>query len=585
MSIALEAFCKAVTPPSDMDVVEWACEYVKLPQSARSPNFDIDATPWLRWPMKQIADDENKEVVVMAPVGSGKTTMLEGLLPWIIAEEPGPTLVVMQTDGDARDWTDTRFHPSIKANTKVYPLLPSGKTRGNLRKGEIIFPHMPLFIGGANLSNLQSKSIRWVYLDEVWLYKPGMVEEARRRTHDRWNSRVVMVSQAGSEGDEFDHAFTDGLIHDFCFECEGCKARQSYQWKQVKFKYHKTEAEEYDWEAIGESVYYECANDECKQQYADKAENRRKLAASGEYVSRNNNAKPGRMSATYPAMAVWWIPWRKLVTEWITAQDAQKRMNLAPLRQFIQKRLAQSWVEPNETVSLKSAVDVYRLKEYFNGEKWEFENFRFMCVDVQQDHFWAIIRAWSIEGKSRLLYCGKIETWEGLRMLRDKMKVPNRCVFVDRGYRPEVVAMECAKAMTQDDPNKWNALLGEESNGYPVKIGKRRVIKPYSSYHRSTTSAGMVSKYVKFSNLLAKDTLTALMRGEGNEWQIPVDHGKDYEKQMQNEIKREVSPGKWRYVVSKQHIGNHLWDCETMQIVAASIFKVFNFDAHVEDNS
>ena len=85
MGIALQAFCRAVTPPSDMDVVEWACEYVKLPQSARSPNFDIDATPWLREPMLWIADDENKEIVVMAPVGSGKTTMLEGILPWIIA--------------------------------------------------------------------------------------------------------------------------------------------------------------------------------------------------------------------------------------------------------------------------------------------------------------------------------------------------------------------------------------------------------------------------------------------------------------------------------------------------------------------
>ena len=145
-----------------MDVVEWACEYVKLPQSARSPNFDIDATPWLREPMLWIADDENKEVVVMAPVGSGKTTMLEGILPWIIAEEPGPTLITMQTDDDARAWVDTRFHPSLKSNDKVAPLLPSGKQRGNFRKGEILFPHMPLHIGGANLANPQSKSIRWV---------------------------------------------------------------------------------------------------------------------------------------------------------------------------------------------------------------------------------------------------------------------------------------------------------------------------------------------------------------------------------------------------------------------------------------
>jgi len=582
MGIALKAFCKAITPPSDMNVVEWACKYVKLPQSARSPNFDIDSTPWLRWPMLQIADDENKEIIVMAPVGSGKTTMLEGVLPWIIAEEPGPTLITMQTDDDARAWVDTRFHPSLKTNDKVEPLLPTGKNRGNFRKGEILFAHMPLHIGGANLANLQSKSIRWVYGDEVWIWKDGMLEEARRRTHDRWNSRVVLVSQGGSEGDQFDRAFQDALIHDFCFKCPSCDERQTYQWKQVKFKHIKNEAEEWDWDEIKKSVYYECANEDCKEKFEDKAEVRRTLSASGEYISRNNNAKPGRIAATYPAMAVWWIDWSKLVMEWITAQDARKRLNLAPLRQFIQKRLAQSWVEPNETVTLKGATDAYRMAEYFDGQKWEFENFRFMTVDVQQDCFFVIIRAWSIEGKSRLLYEGKIDEWEGLRMLRDRMKVPNRCVFVDRGYRPDTVALECRKSVTADDPNPWNCLLGEEANGYATKIGKRRVIKPFSSIQRARTHTGVYYKYVKFSNLLAKDTLSALMRGEGNGWQIGVDHSKEYLKQMQNEVKREVSPGKWRYVVSKPHVGNHLWDCETMQIIAASIYKVFAFDAQVE---
>ena len=328
MGLALESFCRGITPPSNLDAVEWACEYVKIPHSSRSPRFDIEQTPWLKWPMLQIADDENKEIVIMAPVGSGKTTMFEGLLPWIVSQEPGPCMMVMQTDDDARTFVDTRLHPELKINEMVKPLLPSGKNRGNFRKNEILFPHMPLHIGGANLSNLQSKSIRWVILDEVWLFKPGMLEEARRRTHDRWNSRVVLCSQAGVEGDQLDGAFTDALIHDFCFECPKCKAVQSYQWKQVKWDYIATEAEEPDWEAIGKTVHYQCANEDCKEKFEDKAEVRRKLSASGKYVSRNNNAKPGRIAATFPAMAVWWIDWAKLVNEWLTAQEARKRMNL-----------------------------------------------------------------------------------------------------------------------------------------------------------------------------------------------------------------------------------------------------------------
>jgi hypothetical protein len=85
----------------------------------------------------------------------------------------------------------------------------------------------------------------------------------------------------------------------------------------------------------------------------------------------------------------------------------------------------------------------------------------------------------------------------------------------------------------------------------------------------------MYWKYVKFSNLLNKDTLAMLMRGNGQPWEVGIDISKEYIKQMASEHKREISPGKWRYVHTKGWIGNHLFDCETMQIVAASIYKVF----------
>jgi hypothetical protein len=43
---------------------------------------------------------------------------------------------------------------------------------------------------------------------------------------------------------------------------------------------------------------------------------------------------------------------------------------------------------------------------------------------------------------------------------------------------------------------------------------------------------------------------------------------------MQNERKREVKPGFWRWEPVKQHASQHLWDCEVMQVLAACICKV-----------
>jgi hypothetical protein len=43
---------------------------------------------------------------------------------------------------------------------------------------------------------------------------------------------------------------------------------------------------------------------------------------------------------------------------------------------------------------------------------------------------------------------------------------------------------------------------------------------------------------------------------------------------MQNEQKREVKPGLWRWELVKQHAPNHLFDVEVIGVVAACIFKV-----------
>jgi hypothetical protein len=52
---------------------------------------------------------------------------------------------------------------------------------------------------------------------------------------------------------------------------------------------------------------------------------------------------------------------------------------------------------------------------------------------------------------------------------------------------------------------------------------------------------------------------------------------------MQSESKKEVAPGKWRWVpVKKTHSNNHLWDAEVMQVVAASIYKVLESSVAVD---
>ena len=131
--------------------------------------------------MRAFASGDYRVISFVGPTGAGKTTFIEILSAYIIAQDPGPSLFVGQSDDDIADWAEERLMPMLDAITAVRVLMP--QNRHKKRKTEIAFPHMMLRLGGANLNTLQSKSCRFVVLDEVWLFGAGMVKEAFARLH------------------------------------------------------------------------------------------------------------------------------------------------------------------------------------------------------------------------------------------------------------------------------------------------------------------------------------------------------------------------------------------------------------------
>ena len=169
----IEQFQRGIRPPTDLSVPDWASKNVKITNSERASKFDIKQTPWLREPMECAGDIETREIVFLSPTGSGKSTMAEGLIPYVVSEDPGPFLYASQTDSDSKFWVESRLMPALKSCPKIKQLWP--KNRHKVRAAEILFPHMPFISGGANMSNFQEKSMRYLYGDEVWTWKKGML--------------------------------------------------------------------------------------------------------------------------------------------------------------------------------------------------------------------------------------------------------------------------------------------------------------------------------------------------------------------------------------------------------------------------
>lgn len=214
------------------------------------------------------------------------------------------------------------------------------------------------------------------------------------------------------------------------------------------------------------------------------------------------------------------------------------------------------------------------------------EAYRFLAVDVQKGHFWAIIRAWKPGGASRLIWEGKVATVETLRDLQQRYEVPNWCVAIDSRYRPEEVAKWRLRYAGKNGQDLWTMVMGEESErGYPVKArrsvdGKVQAVtvyRPFSQWVKSRTTEGVPYRFLKFSNLRIKDLLAGLLATE--EFEVMRDHSEDYGRHMRAEVKREVAGGKWRWEKVKGHLRNDLWDCECMGLVMAAIKGVLMVDS------
>jgi hypothetical protein len=454
---------------------------------------------------------------------------------------------------------------------KLYP-----NNRHAERTMEVLFPHMPLFIVGANLGSLQSKSMRYCMGDEVWRWKPGMIKELKARHHDRWNALTLLVSQGWSSLHEMETEFNSGRLHTWGTECLACDKWHAFDWENIRFEEHEREDGSLDFQATMDSTRHRCPH--CGHETADTIANRRAMADRGAYFTQARaNYIPGVESFTWNALGVWWIKWGALVLEWIKAQQEKRRGNLEPLKQFIQKRLAQVWVEDLETKQDWNDLEARRA-DYSPDEPWELEQRRFLTVDVQKDHFWFVCRAWALGGASRLIEFGRFATFEELPDLVSRLGVQSCDVAIDSGYNAPQVYRQCVASKGQ-----WKAFKGDQAPFFSVKKVRKAFMIARADPFMGTSDQGRIRLplYV-YSNLMVKDILSLHVRGMGSPWEIPVTVPNEYLKQMTAEVRREVN-GRPRWEPLRKGLDNHAWDAECMQVVCALASKLMHAQETVDE--
>lgn len=553
-----DAFRNACRPPQRLLPSDYAHDRVAI-YEGKSPYYDKHATPWMNEPLDQLANPECTELILLAPTGSGKTTMMEAALAYIVAEDPGPTLIVGQTNKTIEEWFETRLMHTFRNTAETRDLVPTGKHRHKSRKDAIIFPHMSLYSTGANISGTQARSMRRVICDEPWTYKAGIIRQAEARLHDRHNRQFVLVSQGGTIGDDWHEKWMQTNQKERHYCCPKCQTEQIYSWSNLR--YDEIQGDDVASSKTGRIV---CINGDCDFIITENAELRRRLSMNARYIQTTTGVD-GSFGYRFHMLENWQVPIARLVLERIKAMREVARGNLELLKSLVQKRFADFWNDQQEDERPALTGGGYSIKDYANGEIWENEHVRFMTIDRQMDHFWVVIRAWAIDGCSRLLFFGKVDTWDRLREIQAQYKVDNVKTQVDSGYQTYEVYGRCAEY-------GWLALRGSKFNEYTHKNRAGRTIKKaYSRYQKAIGSNHKETRVSDWSNLVIKDLLHQIRNGKGVDWEIPDDIGNEYLFQIDAEVRR----GEGKTAIWKpRRRDNHAVDCESMQVVLASMLAL-----------
>ena len=587
-------------PIECLNIIDWSEKYIEtIPDSPYTGRLNLHRTPFLIEPLRQTAETNTTLSVLNFPVQIGKSLILKLLALYQIINDPAPILFLADTPANSEDFCDTSLVPMIRQN-RVFDGLISSATGANMKETKIFSNGSILWNRGAsNLRNLQRRSVKLLLADECWLYPQGHIEEAVKRItrFQGEGGKAVLVSQSGDLGGEFDTYFQQTNQQEYKWKCPCCGNHVAYNLDCIKYDTEAyTNRGEIDFKRIKESLKYACPF--CDFSTPANKESLKSLNESSSWVAENENAEHGKIGFHTSAFA--FLDAYSLIVEYINAKLHATDGDFSKLKIFFQKRLAQPWAEQYEIIDTSVKED----DSHQYGKTWskmayitrngkyitqDDENIKqeilngalpliFMAVDVQLDHFYYSIRAFSADPQndSMLIECGQLYTWADIFAKREEFKIPNSNLGIDSGFRTREIY-----AITTE--NRCFAMKGHAQRSFKREVPNTIGRKVYESHAvaapqqiQVTTNEMTLSGKTKpgvrkafllsFSANAAKDWLffnrQRTQKGRAN-FNIPSNTPPEYNEQM-NAEKRMLEGRYYVWRPRKGNHGNHYLDTETM---------------------
>lgn len=582
--------------------------------------FDIETACYLKPVFAAYDNPHVRKIVIKAGVKTVKSFAAEIMAGHFICHGNGDVAIYFGSGDVADDQATTRIIAYYQGIPSFKAKLATIDNRFDIQNGMIRFPDKTLRILPANLANTQGLNLGCVVVCDAFVTaRDGMIDQAiARTTQYADDKKIILESQGGEEGFDFDRHYEDTNQNELHVKCPLCGTYQIWNWKgwhrvredgtDAGFKRGdnaKLPNGDYNEQAILNETHYECFD--CRGKWFDVSKTREELDKSSHYVAARTTALAGNVGFNFPQWINRRLPWGAMMLDYLKALKQHRQFgNLEPLKIWWQKTAARTWEKSIEAPTVTPVMGSYDVKEKIPNEVC-----RVMAVDCQQDdsmtaaagkssmgRFWYVARAIDKDGNLFQLTrgYGRSEDWQAEQK---RLEITNENVGIDAAFWREQVIDLAAKHIAPYERNvrrhgRWRKEEIWHTYTLLVGSGKRLSWKWADGKSRSASTMQPQARRVtikgqqieikiplyEWSNLNVKDQLAELVRGGDGRVQfksltrtqlpeavqLKEVGNLTYENQMAAEyrtMKKTTGQPYWE----KLRPDNHYLDCECMALV------------------
>lgn len=588
----IQFLIRLVQPPKKLSVVEWVEENVIVPTGAIRGRFSFRMTPYLREPANRFGQRDASHVVLCFGSQAAKTTLIMIGSLFRLCNDPQDTMWVMPNRELAHSFSKARWMKFVEECEPAAALIPK-TSRGEIDRHLYSFMEQHYltmflkFVGSNSPANLSSFPCGMIVMDETdkygeqSKYEAAALELAEERTKTFPFPLIVKASTPTVEGRVIWPEFLKTDQRYYWVPCPRCKkyitlkftvkteahGMCGVRWWKESEEESKTEGN-WDFEKVAKNAHYKCQ--ECGGAIQDFE--RTSMIERGEWRPSNPKAEPGRYG--YHLSSLYSILSQKTSLGSIAVQWLLSKGLLSARQNFINSWLAETW-------DAERAFDQSDIKfEEFDQEATSTDSTAVLSVDVQENHFWAVLRRWVKPSKDRpngeswLVFADRLEDPGDIVKLQEEHKVLGENVVLDMAFRPNMVAKMIIE-------HNWRGAWGTDTKSFAWPVGDRRKLERIYSVvqlrdpHMGTVMQDRTSvraRYFKFSKDAGLDIITSLRHSDPPIWHVSANVSDRYQRHLNSRIKLLVQnkrTGRFAPLWKDLHQENHLQDCEVINAVRA----------------